>query len=151
MSKMKTVLGIVVLVFGLALAAGCGSNEKPAPAPAPPAAQTGGHDSHGQMPKEDPMPMMKDMDQQLQDLLKQVKGGQMMEAQKTTGMLVGTTDKVMLHMSDAALKDKLRQTAVDIQTTVNAGKLDPNVMEGKIKTMQDLLKQTTAHLQTMKH
>lgn len=161
MKKNKLVLSILALTLVVALVAGCGSSEKSAATqPAghdmksmPEATQgPAGHDSHSmQMPKEDPMPMMKDMDQQMKDLMKQVKSGQTMEAQKTAGQIMGLTDKVMPHMMDNGLKDRLRQGAADIKDTVNSGKMDPGAMENKVNTMQEIMKQTTAHLQTMSH
>lgn len=155
MKKGKVLLGMLALMVVLVLVAGCGSTEKPAATPAPTAQQSSGHAGHDMssmnMPKEDPMPMMKDMDQQLQDMMKQVKAGQTMDAQKTAGLMMGDVDKVMPHMMDNGLKDKLRQAATDIKDTVNAGKMDPGTMDGKVKAMQDIMKQTTTHLQTMKH
>ena len=152
MKKGKVLLGMLALALVLVLVAGCGSAGKPA-APQPPAAQpAAGHDmSSMNMPKDDPMPMMKDMDQQLQDLMKQVKAGQTMDAQKTAGLMTGDVDKVMPHMMDNGLKDKLRQAATDIKDTVNAGEMDPGAMDGKVKAMQEIMKQTTVHLQTVKH
>lgn len=160
MKKSKVILGILALTLILVLIAGCGSSEKPA-ANQPAAGhdmknmtetQAASHDMHSmQMPKEDPMPMMKDMDQQLKDLMKQVKSGQTMEAQKTAGQITGLTDKVIPHMMDAGLKDRLQKSAADIKDTVNAGKMDPGAMESKVSAMQEIMKQTTAHLQTMSH
>ena len=151
MKKSKIVLGILALTLVAVLVAGCGSAEKPAANQSAPQQATG-HDAHSkQMPKEDPMPMMKEMDQKMQNLMKQVKSGQTRDAQKTAGEIMSTTDKVMLHMMDNNLKDSLRKSAADIKETVNAGKMDPGAMENKVKAMQEIMKQTTAHLQTMKH
>lgn len=162
MKKNKAVLGILALTLVLVLVTGCSSAEKPA-ATQPAAGhdmknmpeatqQVAGHDTHSmQMPKDDPMPMMKDMDQQMKDLMKQVKSGQTMEAQKTAGQIMGLTDKVMPHMMDNSLKDNLHHSAADIKDTVNAGKMDPGAMESKVKAMQEIMKQTTSHLQTMQH
>jgi len=157
MKKSKVILGILSTTVILALVTGCGSSEKQAA----PQAATGqavdhkgmdmsGHENMS-MPKEDPMPIMKSMDQQLQDLMKQVKAGQTMEAQKTAGLLASTTEKIMPHMMDDGLKNSLRSAAGDIKTTVNAGKIDTNVMESKVKAMQEIMTKTTTHLQTMSH
>jgi len=154
MKKSKVVSGILALTLLLVLVAGCGSSEKPAttqPAAGhdmksmPEATQgPAGHDTHS-------MQMPKDMDQQMKDLMKQVKSGQTMEAQKTAGQIMGLTDKVMPHMMDNGLKDRLRQSATEIKETVNSGKMDPGAMESKVNTMQEIMKQTTTHLQTMQH
>lgn len=154
MKKSKVVIGILSTTVVLALITGCGSSEKQA-APQAATGQAADHKgmdmSNMSMPKEDPMPIMKTMDQQLQDVMKQVKAGQTMEAQKTAGLLASTTEKVMPHMMDDGLKDSLRSAALDIKNTANSGKMDPSAMEGKVKAMQEIMKQTTTHLQTMKH
>lgn len=158
MKKNKVVVGILSIVVVLALVTGCSSSEKQAASQPPASQQKSGHEGmdmsgheNMSMPKEDPMPMMKDMEQQLQSLMKQVKAGQTMEAQKTAGQLTSITEKIMPHMMDNGLKDNLRKAAGDIKNTVNSGKIDPSALEAKVKTMQDVMKQTTADLQTMKH
>lgn len=152
MKKTKVILGVLAIIAMMALVAGCGATEKPAaqaPASQVPAA---GHQGHSTtMPKEDPMPMMKDLDKTLQDVVKQVKAGQVMDAQKSAAQLVSTTDKVLPHMMDAGLKDNLRKAAVEIKDSVNSGKTDPGALESKAKAMQNLMKQTTTHLQSMSH
>lgn len=153
MNKSKVLFGVLAIAVVMSLVVGCGSSEKTAAKP--PAAsqeQASGHQGHSAaMPKEDPMPMMKDLDKSLQDVVKQVKAGQTMDAQKSAAQLVSTTDKVMPHMMDADLKDKLRKAAVEIKDNVNSGKVDPSALEGKARAMQDLMKQTMAHLQSMSH
>lgn len=147
-----------VLLVGLAiagltiLAAGCGSTEKQAAKPAATQQSAAGHEGHSMtMPKEDPMPTMKDMDKALQDVVKQVKAGQMMDAQKSAAQLTSTVEKVMPHMMDAELKEKLLKTATDIKGSVNSGKTDPGAIEEKAGAMQTIMKQTTTHLQSMSH
>lgn len=152
MKKTKVLFGIVAIVAGMALIAGCGSSEKPAAQTPAAQEQATGHQGHSAtMPKEDPMPIMKDMDKALQDVVKQVKGGQMMDAQKSAAQLVSTVDKVLPHMMDDGLEDHLRKTAKDIKDSVNSGKTDPSVLEGKVKDMQAIMKETTTHLQSMNH
>lgn len=152
MKKSKVLFGIVAIVAVMSLAAGCSSTDKPAATQQPAAQQSSGHDmSNMKMPKEDPMPMMKDLDKALQDVVKQVKAGQTMDAQKSAAQLVSTVDKVVPHMMDAGLKDNLRKAATDIKDSVNSGKTDPSALDGKVKAMQDIMKQTTTHLQGMNH
>ena len=74
-----------------------------------------------------------------------------MDAQKNAAHLMSTVDKVMPHMMDNGLKDSLRKAAADIKDSVNSGKVDPSALEGKVKAMQDIMKQTTTHLQSMSH
>ncbi len=152
MKKTKVLVGVLAAVAVMALVAGCGSSEKPAAQAPASQEQAAGHQGHSMaMPKEDPMPIMKDLDKVLQDMVKQVKAGQTMDAQKSAAQLVSTTDKVLPHMMDAGLKDSLRKAAVEIKDSINAGKTDPGALESKVKAMQELMKQTTNHLQSMSH
>lgn len=153
MKRSKLVFGILAITVAAAFITGCGSSEKPtAQQPASQQQQALSHAGHSvAMPKEDPMPMMKDLDKDLQDIMKQVKAGQTMEAQKSAGHMMGMVDKVMPHMMDNGLKDNLRKAAADIKDNVNSGKADPAALEGKVKAMQDIMKQTTTHLQSMSH
>lgn len=153
MKKSKVLFGMLAITAVIFLVAGCGSSEKTAAQPpATSQEQASGHQGHSTtMPKEDPMPMMKDMDKSLQDVVKQVKAGQTMDAQKSAAQLVSTTEKIVPHMMDASLKDNLRKAALDIKDTVNSGKMDPSAIESKVTVMQDIMKKTTSHLQTMQH
>lgn len=158
MKKSKMLFGILAVAAVMILVVGCGSNEKPAAQAPTSQQQTSGHEGmkmsgheNMSMPKEDPMPMMKDMDKGLQDVVKQVKDGKTMDAQKTAIQLVSTTEKVMPHMMDTGLKEKLSKAAADIKESVNSGKIDPAALDVKVKTMQELMKQATTDIQSMKH
>jgi hypothetical protein len=158
MKKSKVLLGILSIAVVMVFATGCGSNEKTV-AQAPTSQQkASGHEGMNMsghenmsMPKGDPMPMMKDMDKGLQDVVKQVKDGKTMDAQKTAIQLVSTTEKVMPHMMDAELKEKLSKAAADIKESVNSGKIDPAALDVKVRAMQELMKQATTDIQSMKH
>jgi len=95
--------------------------------------------------------MMKDMDKQLQDVVKQVKAGQTMEAQKTVGQLASNCDQVTPHMTDAALKDKMHKAAFDLKDYINSGKIDQTVVDGKVQVMQEIMKQANGDLQGGMH
>lgn len=153
MKKSKILFAMIAIIAVMSLAAGCGSSEKTASQTlAASQEQAGGHQGHSAaMPKEDPMPLMKDMDKSLQDVVRQVKAGQTMDAQKSAAQLVSAVDKVLPHMMDDALKDNLRKAAADIKDSVNSGKSDPSAIEGKIKAMQGIMQKTTSHLQSMSH
>jgi len=153
MKKSKVLIGLLAIIAVISLVAGCGSSGKTTvQPPVVSQEQASSHQGHSAtMPKEDPMPMMTDLDKSLQDVVKQVKAGQTMDAQKSAAQFVSTTEKILPHMMDANLKDNLRKAAGDIKNTVNSGKLDPSAMESKVKTMQDVMKTTMSHLQTMQH
>lgn len=155
-NKSKLVTGIMVMTATVALITGCGSSDKPT-AQAPAAQQQASGDMKGNdmanmnMPKGDPMPFVKDVDKELQDIVKQVKAGQTMDAQQTAGMLVATTEKIIPHMMNDGLKANLRKAVTDMKESVNSGKADPESIESKAKAMQDTMKQVTTDLQSMKH
>ncbi len=158
MKKNKLIVGILFITVALILVTGCGSSEKQAASQPPASQQTSGHEGMNMsghenmsMPKGDPMPMMKDMDKGLQDVVKQVKDGKTMDAQKTAIQLVSTTEKIMPHMMDAELKEKLSKAIADLKDSVNSGKIDPAALDVKVKTMQELMKQATTDIQSMNH
>lgn len=149
MKKTKLIVLSLSLLIILALVAGCGSNDTKAQQPQQ-QQQQNAHSSHS-MPSEDPMPMMKDMDKTMQDMMKQVKAGQTMDAQKSSSMLASTADKLSPHISDAALKDKFQKVTYDLRETMNNGKVDPTAVEGKLQAMQEVMKQVSANLQSGSH
>ncbi len=153
----KSTLTVLVLALGLSLAlvAGCGSSDSKPQAQAQPQAQQpqktqDGHSGHV-MPSGDPMPMMKDMDKSVQDMMKQVKAGQMMDAQKSAGQIASMADKVMPHMNDAAAKAAIQKAAGELRDSVSGAKVDQTVVEGKIKAMQDAMAQAMKNLQSGSH
>ncbi len=156
-NKSKLIIGMMAMTITMVLVAGCGSSDKSTAQP--PAAQQASGDAKGNdmgnmnmnMPKGDPTPLVKDVDKELQDIVRQVKAGQTMDAQQTAGMLVATTEKIIPHMMNDSLKAKLRSAVTDIKENVNSGKANPESIEGKAKALQDTMKQVTTDLQSMKH
>lgn len=143
MKKTSIIVLSLALILALALVAGCGSSDNKAQQPAPAAQMS--------MPMGDPMPMMKDMDKQLQDLMKQVKAGQTMDAQKTVGQFASNCDQVTPHISDNSLQDKMHMASADLKGYINSGKIDQTIVDGKVKAMQDLMKQANVNLQNGMH
>ncbi len=153
MKKTRLLLGTVALILALALAAGCGSNNSKAQQPQPQQQSHDQMDMSGSMnmPKGNPTPVLKDLDKNLQDMTRQIKAGQTMDAQKSAAQIAGLADKLLPHMMDTALKDRFRQAAYDLRDTMNNGKADQTVVEGKLKTLQALLAPVTKDLQSMTH
>lgn len=151
MKKAKlTVLGLT-LILAVAVVAGCGSGDSKSPqAAAQPQQQQDAHSGHS-MPSGDPLPMMKDMDKNLQDMMKQVKAGQMMDAQKSAGQIAALADKVMPHMNDAAAKAGLQKAASELRDSVGGAKVDQTVVEARMKAMQDAMAQAMKNLQAGSH
>jgi hypothetical protein len=151
MKNRKLIILSLALVIALAFVAGCGSSDNKVQQPQQSQKQTEMSGHSMTMPKGDPMPMMKEMDKNLQDMMRQVKAGQTMDAQKSASQIAGLADKVLPHMMDAGLKDSLQKAAYDLRETMNNGKVDQTVIEGKLKTMQDVMTQATKDLESMAH
>lgn len=143
MKKLKLAVLALTLILAVVVVAGCGSSDSKPQAQAPQAQMA--------MPSGDPMPMMKDMDKYLQDMMRQVKAGQMMDAQKSAGQIASLADKVMLHMTDNAMRDQMKKAAYDLRDAVNGAKVDQTVVEGRMQMMQDIMKRSVNHLQSQKH
>ena len=145
MRKTKFMALSLMIILALVLTAGCGgSDSKPQQQAQAPQAQMS-------MPSGDPMPMMKDMDKNLQEMVKQVKAGQMMDAQKSAGQIASLADKVMPHMTDNAMREQMKKAAYDLRDTMNGAKVDQTVVETKMKTMQDVMTQSMKNLQSGAH
>jgi cytochrome c556 len=152
MKKTKLTVLALTLVLALAFVAGCGGNEQPKPQAQAqqPQKQQDAHAGHV-MPAGDPLPLMKDMEKGLQDMTKQVKAGQMMDAQKSAGQLASLADKVMPHMNDAAAQAGLKKAAGELRDAVGGAKVDQTVVEGKMKAMQEAMAQAMKNLQAGSH
>ena len=144
-----TVLALL-LILSLAVVAGCGSSDGKSQQAAQPQKTQDAHSGHS-MPSGDPMPMMKDMDKNLQDMMKQVKAGQMMDAQKSAGQIAALADKVMPHMNDAASKASMQKATSELRDSVSGAKVDQTVVEAKMKAMQDAMAQSMKNLQAGAH
>lgn len=151
MKKSTLTVLALALVLSLAFVAGCGgSDSKPQTQAQQPQKQQDAHSSHA-MPSGDPMPLMKDMDKSLQDMTKQVKAGQTMDAQKSAGQIASLADKVMPHMNDTAAKAGMQKAASELRDAVGGAKVDQTVVEGKMKAMQDAMAQAMKNLQAGSH
>ncbi len=155
MKKSTLTVLALTLILALAVVAGCGGSDSKSQQAAQTQAQqpqkTADAQSGHAMPAGDPMPMMKDMDKSLQDMMKQVKAGQMMDAQKSAGQIAALADKVMPHMNDAAAKANMQKAANELRDSVGGAKIDQTVVEAKMKAMQDAMAQAMKNLQAGAH
>lgn len=150
MKKSTVTVLALTLILSLAVVAGCGSGDNKARQAAQPQKTQDARPGHS-MPSGDPMPMMKDMDKSLQDMMKQVKAGQMMDAQKSAGQIAALADKVIPHMSDATAKSAMLKAAGELRDSVGGAKIDQTVVEAKMKAMQDAMAQSMKNLQAGTH
>lgn len=143
MKKSRIILLSTILILALAMVAGCGGGTgkaQPQVGQAQPA-----------MPAGDPLTMMKDMGKEAQELDRYIEAGQMMDARKAALQITGLADKVMPHMTDPALKDRMKTAAYDLRDAVNAVKTDQTVVVAKLKTMQEVMQQAMGNLQATLH
>jgi hypothetical protein len=110
-------------------------------------AQMGGHDSS--MSREDPNVFIRDMERAFQDILSHIKAGRTMDARNSLTRLTTATDKLLTHVTDAALKEILNDTAGGIKADVNSGSPDLFDLEDKGVILDDTLKQITERLKGM--
>lgn len=150
MKKAKLTVLALGLILAAAVVAGCGSGDNKSPQAAQPQKQQDAHSGHA-MPSGDPMPLMKDMDKNLQDMMKQVKAGQMMDAQKSAGQIAALADKVLPHMNDAAAKAGLQKAAGELRDSVGGAKVDQTVVEAKLKALQGAMAPAMKNLQAGAH
>jgi hypothetical protein len=108
----------------------------------------GGHDAS--MPNEDPLVFIKDIDKAAQDVVNQVKAGKTIDAQKSVSQLTSGVEKVLPHMTDSALKDKLSGAANEIKSGVNSSQPDIFDLEDQVQALRDIMKQVAEQLQNMK-
>jgi hypothetical protein len=111
-------------------------------------AQMGGHDSS--MPKENPVPFVRDMNKAAEDILDRVKTGRVMDARSSLSVLTSAADKVLPHITDTVLKDKLRTRVDGIKTLINSGNPDLFDLEDAITLLQESIKEAMGKLQSMK-
>jgi hypothetical protein len=108
-----------------------------------------GHDAS--MAKENPVPFTRDMDKAAQDIVSRVKAGRSMDAQSSVSQLSATADKLLPHITDAALKDQVKTLVGEIKTSVNSGSPDVFELEDKVQELQTALEQVRKKLQGMSH
>jgi hypothetical protein len=113
-------------------------------------AQSGGMGGHGAgMTREDPIPFTRDMEKVAADILSQMKNNRIMDARNSMTRLSGATDKVMPHITDAALKTRLSGAVDEVKTIVNARSPDLFALEDAVDALQTVIEEARKKLQGM--
>jgi hypothetical protein len=73
-----------------------------------------------------------------------------MDAQKTVAQLTSSAEKILPHITDADLKEKLRGAANEIKDSVNSGQVDIFELEDKTQVLNEIMNQVADLLQKMK-
>lgn len=144
----KLILIAVVSLFVLALAAGCGSNDKQASQAAP---NTAAKSAATSMPNEDPAPIAQDLERKLKDTGTMVKEGKWAEAKIIAAEALKTNDRLIVHVTDARMKDSLKKSVADVSGAVSASPADQKNADAKIAAALEAVKQASAQLQGHKH
>jgi hypothetical protein len=115
------------------------------------AAQSGGSmGGHGQgMANEDPIPFTRDIERAAAGILSQLKAGRTMDARSSVSRLSAATDKLIPHITDAGLKDRLIAAVNDIKTIAGAKNPDLLDLEDKVDALQPLIEEAREKLQGM--
>jgi predicted nucleic acid-binding Zn-ribbon protein len=108
----------------------------------------GGHNAS--MPNEDPSVFIKNIDKAVQDVMNQVKAGRTMDAQKSVSQLADGVEKLLPHVTDAVLKDRLENASNEIKNSVNSAQPDIFDLEDMAQELQDVTKQVAEQLKNMK-
>ena len=110
-------------------------------------ASGGGHGAG--MSKEDPVPFTRDIEKAADDILSQLKTGKKMDARNSVNRLGTATDKLMPHITDAALKKRLSDTVNEIKTIAAARSPALLDLEDKVEALRPILEETRKKLQGM--
>jgi hypothetical protein len=148
MRNKKLILLSLVAMLVLAVATGCGSSDKQASKSATPAATA---KSASSMPNEDPQPIAQDLERKLKDTASMVKEGKWAEAKLIAVEALKTNDRLIVHVTDARMKDTLKKSVTDANGAVNASPADQKSAEAKIAAALDALKQASVQLQGHNH
>ncbi|MDF2501866.1 MAG: hypothetical protein K0Q77_2580 [Anaerosporomusa subterranea] len=147
MRNKKMILLSLVAILVLAVATGCGSSEKQVSKSAPSTAAK----STSSMPKEDVQPIAQDLERKLKDTGTMVKEGKWAEAKLIAAEALKTNDRLIVHVTDARMKDSLQKSVTDVNGAINASPADQKSTEAKIATALEVLKQVSVHLQGHNH
>ena len=147
MKNKKLILVSLVAILVLSVVTGCGSSGKQATTTAP--ATTAKPTSS--MPNEDPTPIVQDLERKLKDIGTMVKEGKWAEAKVITGEAMKTNDRLIVHVTDAQLKDSLKKSVADVNGAVSVSPADQKAAEAKVIAAIGVVKQAGAQLQGHKH
>lgn len=147
MRNKKLILLSLVAILVLAVTTGCGSSDKQASKSAPATTAK----SASSMPNEDTQPIAQDLERKLKDTASMVKEGKWAEAKLIAAEAVKTNDRLIVHVTNARMKDSLKKSVTDVNGAVNASPVDQKTAEAKIATALDTLKQASVQLQGHNH
>jgi hypothetical protein len=139
---MKRLTRLTVVLFAAVFAFGAGQRA---------AAQSGdGMGGHGQgMTREDPIPFTRDIEQAAAGILSQLKAGRAMDAKNSVSRLNAATDKLLPHITDAGLKDRLTAAVNGIKTTAGARSPDLLDLEDTVDALGPLIEEVRKKLRGM--
>jgi hypothetical protein len=108
-----------------------------------------GSGHNGSMTNEDPVPFTRDMERAAADILTQVKAGRAMDARNSVSRLSAAIDKLVPHITDTGLKDRLTTAVNDIKTIASARSPDLFDLEDKVDALQIVTEEARKALQNM--
>ncbi|MDR2587953.1 MAG: hypothetical protein LBC67_00865 [Spirochaetales bacterium] len=114
-----------------------------------PAALFAQHDQG--MAKEDPLPFLASMDKAAEEIVRYVKEGRALDAQGSLSRLQSAADKVLPHVTDAALKEKLRSSSARVKAIASSVGPDVFELEDTVETLQTAVQAAREKLRGMAH
>lgn len=147
MRNKKRILLFLVALMVTGLAAGCGAGNKQAAPNAPPAAAK----PAASMPNEDPTPIAQDLERKLKDTGAMVTAGKWAEAKLIAAEALKTNDRLLVHVTDARMKEHLRQSINDANAAVNASPADQKSAAAKVTAALEAVQQASLQLRGHQH
>lgn len=147
MRNKKLILLSVVAILVLAVATGCGASDNQA-------AKSGASTAvkpASSMPNEDPKPIAQDLERKLKDTATMIKEGKWSEAKLVAAEALKTNDRLIVHVTDARMKDSLNKSVKDVFEAVKVSPTDQKAGEAKVSIALDALKKATVQLQEHNH
>ena len=146
MKNKKMILLSVVAILVLAVATGCGSSDNPAKSAPSTAAKPA-----SSMPNEDPKPIAQDLERKLKDTATMIKEDKWAEAKVIAAEALKANDRLIVHVTDARMKDSLKKSVSDVNEAVKASPADQKSADDKVSIALEALKQANVQLQGHNH
>jgi hypothetical protein len=103
------------------------------------------------MPNEDPNVFIKDMNQTVAMIIEQTKLNKLEDAKKSAAELVALNEKLSVHVTDAKLKEDLRQGVLAVRDAVQKPSPSQSAIEKSLQDVKNLLNQISNQMKSHKH
>lgn len=134
MGKFSKTIAIIMAMSALLLG-GCGQKQQPQ--------QQQAHTM------EDPVPIINQMNQTLDDIDAKSKANKLTDAKQSASNLVSLNDQLASHFSDTAFRDKLHHAILALKDEINKPNANQIAVNNQVQTIRAMLKDTPGKMMTM--